>query len=74
MNIHVNIFKIYTVCVCIYKYIINIHSTHTHYVNKTFILDAINHLTTLIYIFNITISIEFKTSEYVNDYVNVSFP
>ncbi len=27
---HVNIFKIYTVCVCIYIYIINIHSTHTY--------------------------------------------
>ncbi len=61
-------------CMYLYIYIINIHSTHTHYVNKTFILDAINYLTALIYIFNITIIIEFKTSEYVNDYVNVSFP
>ncbi len=46
---HVNIFKIYTVCVCIYMYIINEHSTHTYimYV-KTFILDAINSLTALL--------------------------
>jgi len=29
MYIHVNIFKIYTVCVCIYINIINKHSTHT---------------------------------------------
>ncbi len=33
---HVNIFKIYTVCVCIYMYI-NMHSTHTYYyVNNLF--------------------------------------
>ncbi len=44
--INVNIFKIYTVCLCIYKYIINIHSTHTYIMQtKTFILDVINHLT-----------------------------
>ncbi len=30
MLIHVNIFKIYTVRVCLYIYIINIHSTHTY--------------------------------------------
>ncbi len=43
INIHVNIFKIYTVCVCIYIYIINIHSTHRYIMYiKTFILDAIN--------------------------------
>ncbi len=41
--IHVNIFKIYSVCVCIYICIINIHSTHIYYVKKTFILDVINH-------------------------------
>ncbi len=29
MQIHVNIFKIYAVCVCLYIYIINIHSTYT---------------------------------------------
>uniref|UniRef100_A0A671LS01 Histone deacetylase n=1 Tax=Sinocyclocheilus anshuiensis TaxID=1608454 RepID=A0A671LS01_9TELE len=34
MEIHGNIFKIYTVCVCIYICIINIHSTHIYYVNK----------------------------------------
>ncbi len=28
--IPVNIFKIYAVCVCLYIYIINIHSTHTY--------------------------------------------
>ncbi len=49
-------------CVCIYIYIINIHGTHTHtyiyiyiyiyiMLTKTFILDAINHLTALIYIY-----------------------
>ncbi len=40
MYIHVNIFKIYTVCVYIYIYI-NIHSTHTYIMQaKTFILDV----------------------------------
>ncbi len=35
---HVNIFKIYAVCVCIYIYIINIRSTHTYIMSiKTFI-------------------------------------
>ncbi len=48
MEINLNIFKIYTACVCIYIYIINIHRTHA---NKTFILHAINHLTALIYIY-----------------------
>ncbi len=33
---------------CIYIYIINIHSTHTYIMSKTFILDAINRLTALI--------------------------
>ncbi len=42
MNIHVNIFKIYTVSVCII-YIINIHSRHTYIC----IFDAINRLTAL---------------------------
>ncbi len=41
--VHVNIFKIYTVYVCIYIYIINIHSTHTYIMQtKTCILDVIN--------------------------------
>ncbi len=35
---------------CIYIYIINIHNTHTYITQtKTFILDAINHLTALFY-------------------------
>ncbi len=34
--------QIYTLCVYIYAYIINIHITHTYYVNKNFILDEIN--------------------------------
>ncbi len=35
-------------CVCIYIYIINIHSTHTYVMyTKTFILDVINHLIAL---------------------------
>ncbi len=43
MLIHVNIFKIYTVCVCIYIYIINIQRTHTYILYKQkLILDAIN--------------------------------
>ncbi len=29
INIYINIFKIYAICVCIYLYIINIHNTHT---------------------------------------------
>ncbi len=48
MQIHVNIFKIYTVCVFIY---ISIHSTHTHmhtlYIKKL-ILDAINRCPALV--------------------------
>ncbi len=52
INIDVNIFKIYTACVCIYIYIINIHKTHTYIMQtKTFILDAINRLTALILIY-----------------------
>ncbi len=44
MHIHVNIFKIYTECVCIYIYIINKRSTHTYIMQtKMFILDAIKH-------------------------------
>ncbi len=40
-DMNINIFKIYTVCVCIYIYI---HKTHTYIMQtKTFILDAINH-------------------------------
>ncbi len=40
---HVNIFKIYTVCVYIYIHIINIHRTHTYYANKNIYLYVINH-------------------------------
>ncbi len=43
MYIQVNIFKIYTVCVCIYIEIINKQYTCIYYVNKNLILDAINH-------------------------------
>ncbi len=44
MWIHVNIFQIYTVCVCIYiHYKYTVH-THIYY---TFILDVINHFTAL---------------------------
>ncbi len=39
-------------CVYIYIYIINIHSTHTYFMyTKTFILDAINHCPALVLIF-----------------------
>ncbi len=41
MNIHVNIFKIYTECVCIYIYIINKQYTSILSKQKR-ILDAIN--------------------------------
>ncbi len=48
---HVNIFKIFAVCVCIYICIINIHSTHSYIMQrKTCILDAINRYTALIVI------------------------
>ncbi len=40
--IHINIFKIYAVCVSLYTQNKYTHYTHIHYVNKTFILDAIN--------------------------------
>ncbi len=49
--------EIYTCFVFIYIYIINIHRTHTHthYVKKKpFILDAINRLTALIYLYKFT--------------------
>ncbi len=36
INIDVNIFKIYTVCVCVYICMINIHSTHIYYANNFF--------------------------------------
>ncbi len=53
--IHVNIFKMYIACVCIFIYIINIHSdsTHIYYVNKLLFwmrLIAIHRLTALIII------------------------
>ncbi len=35
IEIHVNIFKMYIVC--IYIYIINIYRAHIYYANKTFI-------------------------------------
>ncbi len=38
-------------CVYLYIYIINIHTTHIYYVNKNFILDVINRLTALINIY-----------------------
>ncbi len=44
---HVNIFKVYTVCVCIYINIINIHSAHTYIMKTKLILDAINRLIAL---------------------------
>ncbi len=47
-NIHLNIFKTYAVCVCLYNTYKYTQYTHICYVNKTFILDAINHLTALI--------------------------
>ncbi len=36
LYINVNILKIYTVCVCIYIYMINIYRTHIYYANKNF--------------------------------------
>ncbi len=51
ITIYMLIFSKYILYVCLYIYIINIHSTHTYIysVNKTFILDAnINRLTALI--------------------------
>ncbi len=39
---NVNIFNILYVCVYLLFIYINIHSTHIYYVNKNFILDAIN--------------------------------
>ncbi len=44
---------------CVYLYIHNKYTQYTHIysVNKTFILDAINHLTVLIYIYVIFIFI-----------------
>ncbi len=49
----VNIFKIYTVFVCIYIYIQNIHCTHSNITicnENIFILDAINDSTNFIVI------------------------
>ncbi len=42
---HANTFKYFLNIYCMYVYLYihkNIHSTHIYYVNKTFILDAIN--------------------------------
>ncbi len=36
MYIHVNIFKIYTVCMCIYIHNKYSQNTHIYYVNKNF--------------------------------------
>ncbi len=51
MYIHVNIFKIYTECVCIYIYILNKHSTHTYIMQQKLLfwmrLISINRLTAL---------------------------
>ncbi len=43
---YINIYKIYTLCVCIiYIYIINKHRTHTYIMHtETYILDVINHI------------------------------
>ncbi len=43
MYVHVNIFKIYNVCVYLYMHNTYTQYTHIYYVNKIFILDAINH-------------------------------
>ncbi len=42
---HVNIFKIYILYVCVYLYIHNIYTQYTHiyYVKKTFIWMRFNH-------------------------------
>ncbi len=51
---HVNTYKYFQniYCMYVYLYILNKYTQYTYiyYVNKTFILDAINRLTTLIYI------------------------
>ncbi len=36
MNKHVNVFKIYTLCVCLYIYIMDIQYTHIYYINTNF--------------------------------------
>ncbi len=43
MYMHVNISKIYAVCVCIYIHNKYTQYTRIYYVNKNFFLDAINH-------------------------------
>ncbi len=44
-------FSKYILYVCVYIYIINIHSTHTYIMDKkTFILDPINHCPALVHI------------------------
>ncbi len=50
MKKHVNIFKIYAVCVCLYIYIINIHSTHTHLIYKQKLLFWMRLLTVALFI------------------------
>ncbi len=44
-------------CMCVYLYIHNSYTPYTHiyYVNKTFILDAINHMTAIILILYLVI-------------------
>ncbi len=64
VNIYIYIYiYIYIVFVCIYKDIINIHSTHIYYVKKN-ILDAINHLIALVFIFYfISVKVYFISSK-----------
>ncbi len=64
LDIHVNIFKLFTVCV--YLYIHNKYTLYTYSVKKTVILYTINRgLTSLINIF-ISVSLELSVSKYVN--------
>ncbi len=56
LNMNVNIFKIYTEFVCIYIYIITIHSKHTHILCKQKLsLDVIQKLEITILNMNYTI-------------------
>ncbi len=52
INKYIYIFSKYMlyVCVFIYTYIINIHSTHIYYVNNIFILNVINRVIFIMYI------------------------
>ncbi len=77
MYIHVNIFKIYTVYVCVFMYLY-IHNKYTqctliYYVNKLLFwmrLITINRLTALFFLFSFYISVYFYfSSMYVCMYV-----